>query len=252
MSKIQFKPLPRQSRPSLERGGSGAIVTQSKIGNESSKQTVVVTVMAAVGAVILAAGPSTRMGMPKQLLQFGGQTLLRRAAFAALEAGCRPVVVVTGANASACRESLDGLDVQEGENHQWQSGMSSSVRVGVEAVVAVEPKTAAVVLMLCDQPFVTRDIVAALVAVYRETGCSIVASRYGKSYGAPALFGSAHFAELRALEGATGAKQVIQKHLPKVHLLPFPGGEIDVDTRDDFARLQAMNYSDGSKGADSN
>ncbi len=210
---------------------------------ELSKGTVLVTDMA---------GASTRMGMPKQLLQFGGQTLLRRVASAALEAGCRPVVVVTGANAAACRGSLCGLDVQEAENQQWQSGMSSSVRVGIETVVAVDPKTAAVVLMLCDQPFITRDIIAALVAAYRETGRSIVASRYGKSYGASALFGRAHFAELTALEGATGTKQVIQKHLPKVHLLLFPGAEIDVDTRDDFARLQAMNYSDGSKGADLN
>ena len=178
------------------------------------------------------------MGTPKQLLQVGDQTLLRRAASVALEAGCRPVVVVTGANAAACKESLRGLDVREAENQQWQSGMSSSVRVGVSAVVAVEPETAAVVLMLCDQPLITRDVVAALVAAYRETGCSIVASRYGGSYGVPALFGKAHFAELRALEGATGAKKVIQKHLPKVHLLPLPGAEIDVDTRDDFARLK--------------
>jgi len=208
--------------------------------------------MTDVGAVILAAGPSTRMGTPKQLLQFGGKTLLRRAASVAVEARCRPVVVVTGANASVCRQSLHGLDVQEAENNQWQSGMSSSVRVGVEAVVAMNPKTAAVVLMLCDQPLVTRDIIAALVAAYRETGSSIVASRYGESYGVPALFASAHFAELRALEGATGAKHVIQKHLPRVHLLPFPGAEMDVDTRDDFARLQAMNYSDGSKCAELN
>ena len=208
---------------------------------EPSKRNVVATDMTGVGAVILAAGASTRMGMPKQLLQFGGETLLKRAASVALEAECRPVVVVTGANAAACGESLRGLDVQEVENQQWQSGVSSSVRVGVEAVLAVDPETAAVVLMLCDQPFVTREIIAALVAAYRETGCSIVASRYGESYGVPALFGRAHFAELTALEGATGAKQIIQKHLPKVHLLPFPKGKIDIDTREDFARLQSMN-----------
>jgi molybdenum cofactor cytidylyltransferase len=219
---------------------------------ESFKRTVAVTDLANVGAVILAAGASTRMGMPKQLLQFGGQTLLRRAASAALEAGCQPVVVVTGANAAASKEALRGLDVREAENQQWESGISSSVRVGIEAVVTVNPEAVAVVLMLCDQPFVTRDIIAGLARTHRETSCSIVASRYGGSYGVPALFGKAHFAELTTLEGAAGAKQIIQKHLRKVHLLSFPEGEIDVDTPDDFARLQSMSYSGASKSADMN
>jgi molybdenum cofactor cytidylyltransferase len=218
---------------------------------ESSKRTVLVKDPAGVGAVILAAGPSTRMGEPKQLLEFCGQSLLRRAASLALESGCRPVVVVTGANAAASRESLRGLDVREAENRQWESGISSSVRVGIEAIVRLNPEAVAVVLMLCDQPFATRDIIAGLVRAHRETSSSIVASSYGNSHGVPALFSSIHFTELRALEGAAGAKQVIAKHLPKVHLLPFPEGVIDVDTPDDFARLQAMNYSAPSKVADS-
>jgi molybdenum cofactor cytidylyltransferase len=213
---------------------------------ESSKQTVGDTDLAGVGAVILAAGASTRMGRPKQLLQFGGEAMLRRAASIAIEAGCRPVVVVTGANAAASRKALRGLDVQEAENQQWESGISSSVRVGIEAVVTVNPQAAAVVLMLCDQPFVTREIITQLVAAHRETGRSIVASHYGGSYGVPALFGKAHFAELTTLKGAAGAKQVIQKHLPKVYLLPFPEGEIDIDTPDDLARLQSTSHSDES------
>lgn len=213
---------------------------------KSSKRTVLVTDLAGVGAVILAAGGSTRMGRPKQLLEFGGETMLRRAASVALKAGCRPVVVVTGADAAASRKALRGLEVREAENQQWESGISSSVRVGIEAVVTANPRTAAVVLMLCDQPFVTREIIARLVAAHLETGRSIVASRYGGSYGVPALFGKAHFAELTTLEGDAGAKQVIQKHLPKVHLLSFPEGEIDIDTPDDLARLQSTDYSDTS------
>ena len=214
---------------------------------ESSKRIAGVTDLTGIGAVVLAAGASTRIGTPKQLLQFRGQTFLRRAASVALEAGCRPVVVVTGANAAACRESLRGFDVLEAENQRWESGMSSSVRVGVEALVTPNPRIAAVVLMLCDQPFVTRDVIVGLVKAHYETGCSIVASRFGGSYGVPALFGKAHFAELATLEGAAGAKQVIQKRLQKVQLLPFPEGEIDVDTPDDFARLQSTHYSDTSK-----
>jgi molybdenum cofactor cytidylyltransferase len=212
----------------------------------SSKRTVLVADLAGVGAAILAAGASTRMGVPKQLLQFGGETMLRRAASFAMEAGCRPVVVVTGADAAASRKALRGLDVREAENQQWESGISSSVRVGIEAIVTAHPQTAAVVLMLCDQPFVTREIIARLVAAHRETGRSIVASRYGGSYGVPALFGKVHFAELTTLKGDAGAKRVIQRHLPKVHLVSFPEGEIDIDTPEDLARLQSTEYSDAS------
>ena len=144
---------------------------------ESSKRIAGVCDLTGIGAVVLAAGASTRIGIPKQLLQFRGQAFLRRAASVALEAGCRPVVVVvTGAHAVPSREALCGLDVQEAENQQWESGMRSSVCVGIEALVAANPRTAAVVLMLCDQPLATREIIAGLVVAYLETGYPIVAS----------------------------------------------------------------------------
>ena len=103
---------------------------------KSSKRSVLAADRADVGEMILGAGASTRMGVPKQLLQFGGEPMLRRAARVALKADCRPVVVVTGANAVASKQALRGLDVREVENEQWKSGMSSSVRVGVELSVA--------------------------------------------------------------------------------------------------------------------
>ena len=106
--------------------------------------------------------------------------------------------------------------------------------------------------MLCDQPFVTRDIIADLLGLILKRVVPSSLRSYGGSYGVPALFGRAHFAELATLKGAAGAKQVIQKHLRKAHLLPFPEGEIDVDTPGDFARLQSTNYSDTSKSADLN
>jgi molybdenum cofactor cytidylyltransferase len=202
-----------------------------------TSRSVHVADFAGIGAVVLAAGPSTRMGRPKQLLQFCGQTLVRRAASVAVEAGCRPVVVVTGANAVATREVLRELDVQEAENQQWPSGISSSLRVGVEAVVRASPQTAAIIMMVCDQPFVTQELIARIVAAHGETGRSIIASSYGRSYGVPALFGKKYFAQLKALKGAIGAKQLIQKHIADVQLVDFPQGEVDIDTPDDLSRL---------------
>ena len=193
--------------------------------------------LAGVGAVVLAAGSSSRMGSPKQTLSYRCESLLRRAALAALGAGCRPVVVVTGAHAELSRRELDGLDVREVLNPLWETGMASSVRAGVEALIGAD--AAAAVLLLCDQPHVTADIISGLVAAHRATGCPVVASAYGGGFGVPAVFGRPLFAELARLEGAAGAKQVIKRHASEAHFLPFPGGEVDVDTPEDFSRLTA-------------
>jgi molybdenum cofactor cytidylyltransferase len=193
-----------------------------------------------VGAVILAAGASSRMGMPKPLLEYEGQTLLRRAALAAQGAGCSPVVVVTGAHAEQLKKELRELNLREVHNPAWESGMGSSIRAGIQAIVKADDEVTALILMLCDQPFVSSDILSALIAARRETGSEIVASSYGETIGVPALFGQALFPELVRIERAAGAKQVIQRHLAQVHVLPFPAGEIDLDTPTDFARLQSL------------
>lgn len=194
---------------------------------------------AGVGAVILAAGSSSRMGRPKQTLRYGGESLLRRATLAALGAGCRPIVVVTGAHAELSRRELDGLDVLQVLNDLWETGMASSIRAGVEGLNGADADVAAAVFMLCDQPRVTATVISGIVAAHHANGSAVVASTYGGSFGVPALFGSALFAELGRLEGAAGAKQVIKRHASEAHFIPFPGGEADVDTPEDFSRLTA-------------
>lgn len=193
-----------------------------------------------VGAVILAAGSSSRMRRPKQILQFQGQSLIRRAVLAALGAGCRPVIVVTGANAELTRRELDGLDVSEALNTDWETGMASSIRVGVESLISADDEVDAAVVMLCDQPHVTTDVISALVLAHHTTGRTVVASTYGESFGVPALFGRRIFTELTRLEGSAGAKQVIKSHASEAHFLPFPCGDVDVDTPEDFSRLTAQ------------
>jgi molybdenum cofactor cytidylyltransferase len=191
----------------------------------------------AVGAVVLAAGASSRMGSPKQTLKFRGESLLRRAALAAIGAGCFPVIVVTGAHSELSRRELDGLDVREVFNPHWETGMASSIRAGVEGLISADLDATAAVFILCDQPHVTIDVISGLVAAHRATRRPIIASTYGGSFGVPALFSRTRFAELRQLAGMSGAKEVIKRHASEAHFIPFPCGEVDVDTPADFSRL---------------
>ena len=117
-------------------------------------------------------------------------------------------------------EELHGLNLREANNPEWESGMGSSIRAGIQAVVKTNDKVTALVLMLCDQPFVTSDVLSGLITAHRETGREIVASSYGGTIGVPALFGKAFFAELVRLESirgifskldATGVAEALEK-----------------------------------------
>jgi molybdenum cofactor cytidylyltransferase len=194
---------------------------------------------AGVGAVILAAGASSRMGTPKQALRLDGGSLLRRTALAALDAGCAPVIVVTGANAAVSRGEVEGLEVVEAFNPVWETGMGSSLRAGMEALSAAAPHTGAAVLLVCDQPHVTAKVVRGLIAAHVHAARPLTASAYGGAAGVPAVFSRALFGELRSIDGAAGAREVIRWHAASAHLVPFALGEVDVDTPEDFARLSA-------------
>jgi molybdenum cofactor cytidylyltransferase len=193
-------------------------------------------------AVILAAGPSRRMSEPKQLLKLAGQSLLRRAASTALSSSCKPVIVVLGAHADEFKRELNHLDVLIEENPVWMNGIGASVRCGIEA--ARRRNVDSAVLMLCDQPLVTWQLIDQLVATHRRTGAAIVACEYADTVGVPALFSRAVFDELTSMGGNTGAKQVITRNADRVVRVPFPPAALDIDTPEDFARLRAQTDSD--------
>jgi molybdenum cofactor cytidylyltransferase len=192
-----------------------------------------------IGLLLLAAGASTRMGTPKQLMHYEGQSFLRRAAESANASVCNPVVVVLGANAEEVRGELERLPVLIVENRRWEEGMSSSIRAGLETLVAECEGVGGVVIMLCDQPFVTVEVINELAETHRKTGKLIVASGYGEACGVPVLFSNELFAELAALEGRQGAKQIIANHPLDVATVCFPEGAVDVDTPQDYERLRA-------------
>lgn len=195
--------------------------------------------MSTVGTVILAAGASTRMGTPKQLLPYQGSNLLAHTVKAALTSVCRPIIVVLGAHAQQIMQEISQFPVQVIENRQWSEGMGSSIRTGMNTLNAVPESIDAVVLMLCDQPFISCKIINKIVDVYYSTNKPIVAAEYSGTFGVPALFSHTFFSELATLECMEGAKQVIAKHSRDVFCVPFSQGAIDIDTPQDYEQLMA-------------
>jgi molybdenum cofactor cytidylyltransferase len=190
----------------------------------------------AIAAVILAAGASTRMGTPKQLLQFQGQSLLRSMIEKAIAAHCSPILVVLGAYIEQIQSEVGVLPARVVENREWQSGMGSSIRVGVQALLDDDPAVQAAILLLCDQPFVSSQLILKLKSFSCPTHQPIVASTYQNTIGVPALFPSRLFSELVDLHPLDGAKTVIQRHINSVIPVDFPQGAIDLDTPKDYQR----------------
>jgi molybdenum cofactor cytidylyltransferase len=185
------------------------------------------------GAIVLAAGGSSRLGAPKQLLTFRGETLVRRAAKAALKSVCDRVVVVVGNHAQQMRQEINDLPVLVVENENWRSGISSSIRAGLEQISS----QGGVVITLCDQPFMTAAVLNELIGTHRKTRRAIVASTYGATRGVPAFFAPELFNELASLTKDEGARRIIASHPEKVATVEFPEGAIDIDTPQDYEHL---------------
>jgi molybdenum cofactor cytidylyltransferase len=195
-----------------------------------------------IGAVILAAGGSSRFGQPKQLIPFRGKSLIRRTVDAASQAGCSPVVVVIGSDDEKLRRELDHVGALTVQNAQWQRGIGSSIRCGIQGLTNGSPDIEATVLLVCDQPAVDVHVIERLIALRETTGKSIVASSYADTLGVPALFNRSVFEELLSLGDKAGAKSIVLKSLERVASLPFPEGQFDIDTWEDWKKLDAPRF----------
>jgi molybdenum cofactor cytidylyltransferase len=187
-----------------------------------------------IGAVVLAAGGSTRLGKAKQLLPFRGETLIKRVARIAAEAGCDPIVIVVSEIGDAIRQEVGTTRATVIENAEWQRGLGTSIRRGLREIAR---SVDAVVLLTCDQPFVDRGVIAELISTQEETGKPIIASSYANTLGVPALFDRSCFKALLALPDDSGAKKLIEEKPDDVASIAFEDGAIDIDTAEDFERL---------------
>ena len=187
-----------------------------------------------MAAVVLAAGESTRMGRVKQLIEYDGEPLVRRATRSALEAGAKPVAVVLGANASLIAPALADLqDVISVTNDRWQEGQASSLVAGLRAAPA---NADGVLVTLSDQPLVDAAALRLLIAAFVD-GSRIVAASYEGIIGVPAVFGTEYLDQLLELTGDRGAGQWLRARRAEVRTVSIAAASVDIDTLDDVRRL---------------
>ena len=189
------------------------------------------------GIIILAAGASTRLGKPKQLLLYHGITLLKHTVNVAANANADVVIVVLGENADLFTKEIEGLKVDVVENKEWEEGLASSVRAGLNTLLKISPATDAVIFMVCDQPYISSTVLNDLITTQQKTGKPIVTCNYGDAIGPPALFHKSFFPELMKLKGDSGARKIIQQNMDEVAMVLFPKGKIDIDTETDYHAL---------------
>ena len=187
--------------------------------------------------VLLAAGGSRRLGKPKQLLPFGDTNLFNYSLDVAKHSNARNVVVVYGGNESMGQTQAIGNKVVFIRNDGWQKGIASSIATGLQYVLQTAGQPDAVLFMVCDQPFITTDILNLLMEPKNLDGKEIAAAFYAGSFGTPALFPARYFPELLSLEGDEGARKIIKNYGEAVIPVPFPRGSFDIDTMEDYDLL---------------
>lgn len=189
------------------------------------------------GVIILAAGSSSRLGQPKQLLEFNGKTLLEIAVGAAQKSLAQSCILVLGANANLISERVVHLKVDQVINENWENGMASSMQKGLKYLME-KSASDQVILMLSDQPFVDSNILNSLIKNKINTNSEIIACSYNGTFGVPVLFTKKYFPELLSLTGNDGAKKLVMAHQDDLHTIDFPKGAIDIDTMEDYLKLK--------------
>ena len=189
----------------------------------------------AVGAVVLAAGQSSRMGENKIFLVLEGESLLCRMVGRALAAGFSPVVVVLGRDAERARLEVASLPCVPVVNPRYAEGMATSVARGIESL---PPETEAAVVLLVDQPLVTVEQLRALRAAYEGSQPPLVVSEYGGVHAPPVLYRRDLFPEMLAATGDGCRKRIIREHLAEAVVLRFPAARLaDIDRPEDYERV---------------
>jgi len=186
-------------------------------------------------AAILAAGPSTRFGSPKQLVRLAGEPVLHQVVAHAARVVGQSVTVVIGAHARQVAQALRQRAASIALNRDWEEGIASSIRV---AVRSAPPASSALLLLLADQVAVTAEDLKRLHAAWRRHPVLIAAALYGGAPGLPAIFPRWAFTDLLDLRGDQDPRLVLRRNVDRLVRIPMPNAGIDLDTPEDLLLLE--------------
>ncbi|MEO9802576.1 MAG: nucleotidyltransferase family protein [Reichenbachiella sp.] len=187
--------------------------------------------------MILAAGSSSRLGQPKQLLHFKGRTLIENVVAMGAELS-DDIFVILGSNHKKIAQKISDSAAHLCYFQDWELGMGSTISFGIQQILNKDRYTKEVLILLCDQLHVSSQMLSELIYFHNQSDHIITACGYDKSYGAPALFDRKVFLDLLNLSDEHGAKKVIQKHFKNTQIIAYPEAQIDIDKPKDLALLK--------------
>ncbi|WP_394665868.1 NTP transferase domain-containing protein [uncultured Chryseobacterium sp.] len=191
------------------------------------------------GIILLAAGNSSRMGSPKQLLVYQGKTFLERITDTALEVfDPNQIVLVLGARHHEISSVIKNKNIYIVINENWESGMASSIQSGMKTLSGLFPEMERCFISVCDQPYLTSNLFSKMLQLQETSGKEIVVTKYADTLGVPALFSKKYFKPLMELTGEQGAKKIIQQNINDVESFEFEKGAVDIDTPSDYNHLK--------------
>lgn len=187
-----------------------------------------------ISAVVLAAGQSSRLGKIKQLLPWRETTLLEYTLDCIRESGIEDIVLVLGAQAEIIKNTINNSGLRIVVNGSWQTGKASSIRAGLNVI---SPGSEGVMIFLCDQPYLTSDLIKTIIQTGNDAKENITAPAVGEQIINPVLFKKEVFSEFYLLQGEEGGKNLFKKHV--VQSVPWEDERIllDIDTPDDLQKL---------------
>ena len=189
------------------------------------------------GILILAAGQSRRLGSPKQLLKYNGDSLIKRVTETAIASYCKPVVIVLGAYAEEIKSELEFDEIHVLVNAHWQEGMASSIREGLKELIRLNENIDGLVVLVCDQPYLTTKHINELIQLQAQKDLPAAACSYYGVLGTPALFHKSLFEQLLNLQADIGAKKILSSIKNEIALVEFENGIFDIDTESDYNNL---------------
>jgi molybdenum cofactor cytidylyltransferase len=190
-----------------------------------------------VTGIVLAAGGSKRLGRPKQLLDWCGDSYIGKTIKTAQSSGLDPIFVITGAYQEEIQNEITGLDVESVFNPNWEEGQSSSMRLGAEAAGKIKQPF---IYLLCDHPQIPETLIQMIVEASEDPAFDVVGTKVMGKVVPPTLFKPNCINDIMALEGDIGAKSVMQKHPIKFIQWEDEGLLLDCDTEDDYIKQKVF------------